>query len=85
MTVRDHAFYDNYRQRLIQCGVSEEESNRIVDDNLEEASCIDNGICPKCKNLLTRKLDDRQAGPTSVSGKWFNYRCGCGFLCDRVE
>ena len=85
VTVRDRDSYETYRQLLIKAGVSEKEADRLIDAQLEEDRHIVNGDCPKCGNRLTRKLDACQAGPTSVSGKWFNYRCDCGFLLDRVE
>ena len=84
-TIKDK--YDNYRAGLLAGGASEADTNKAVEDMKAEDTKIDAGVCPKCDSKLTRTLDRRQAGPTEIAGKWFNYRCvdSCGWFADRCE
>lgn len=83
--------YDNYRAGLLAGGVSETEADSAIRDMKVEDTKIDAGVCPKssdspnARHVLTRTLDRRQAGPTEIAGKWFNYRCTCGWFVDRCE
>ncbi len=77
--------YQNYRAGLLLGGISEDVANEAVEDMKALDTKIDAGVCPSCNSKLTRELDQRQEGPTEISGKWFNYRCTCGWLADRCE
>jgi hypothetical protein len=83
--------YENYRQALLAGGAHIAEVDRVIEDMKAEDAKIDVGICPKrdnspnARHVLTRTLDPRQAGPTEIAGKWFNYRCACGWFADRCE
>lgn len=81
--------YDIYRTSLLDLGISETDANKAVEEMRAEDAKIDAGVCPKCGSKITRIEDPRQAGPTKIAGKWFNYRCGnpraCGWFADRCE
>ena len=79
--------YESYRAALLAGGVSEHDIDRAIRDMKLEDSFVQAGFCPKCAAEITRTLDPRQAGPTKVAGKWFNYRCTrkCGWFADRCE
>lgn len=81
--------YENYRHGARACGASEADIELAVADMKAMDEKIDAGICPRCGSKITRMEDPRQAGPTEVAGKWFNYRCGnpraCGWFADRCE
>lgn len=89
MTVFDK--YENYRQAALAGGAHIAEVDRAIEDMRAEDAKIDAGLCPKrdsspnARHVLTRTLDSRQAGPTEIAGKWFNYRCTCGWFSDRCE
>jgi hypothetical protein len=79
--------YKNYRRALLDGGVPEDQINNLIEDMRVKDEKIDALICPNCTAPLTRIEDKRQAGPTEVAGKWFNYRCTarCGWFADRCE
>jgi hypothetical protein len=86
MTARSDK-YDNYREALLAGGAPASEVEGVIADMKAEDAKIDTGVCPGCGAKLTRALDLRQAGPTEIAGKWFNYRCTawCGWFADRCE
>ena len=65
--------YDNYRQMALAGGASVDEVDAAIAFMEAEDAKIDARICPGCGSPLTRALDSRQAGPTELAGKWFNY------------
>jgi hypothetical protein len=73
--------FTEYRRLALAGGASEAE----VDQAIAEMRRLDAGRCPKCAGPISRKVDPRQAGPTSFHGTWFNYRCPCGYMSDRSE
>lgn len=79
--------YDSFRAHALEGGVPADAVERAIDEMKAEGAKIDAGICPSCGSKLTRTLDPRQAGPTELAGKWFNYRCTerCGWFADRCE
>jgi hypothetical protein len=79
--------YDSYRRSLIAGGIPESEVDREIAIAKAEDAKIDACVCPRCGAKLTRVEDPRQAGPTELAGKWFNYRCTrrCGWFADRCE
>lgn len=79
--------YDNFREAALAGGALASEVERAISNMKREEAKIEAGICPHCgSKKLTRTLDLRQAGPTQVAGKWFNYRCGhCKWFGDRCE
>lgn len=72
-------------KKLVEHGLSQTDAESFADDSIRTDGFLDRRECPKCNGPLTRKLDPRQAGPTQAVGSWFNYRCPCGYMCDRVE
>lgn len=74
-----------YRSQLIQSGVSAAEADRIVAEAVREDAALNKGFCPKCARRISRKIDPRQVGMAERPGTWFNYRCKCGYACDRKE
>jgi len=74
--------YDAYRKALLAGGASATDTEQAIEEMKAEDIKIDTGVCPGCGAKLTRALDLRQAGPTEIAGKWFNYRCTawCGWL-----
>ena len=85
MTVTDK--YENYRRGLLEGGAPADEVEAVIADMKAEDAKIDAGICPRCGGFISKALDPRQAGPTEIAGKWFNYRCiaRCGWFVDRCE
>jgi hypothetical protein len=79
--------YDDYREALLAGGAPADQVEGVIEDMKAEDATLDALICPKCSSPLTRTLDPRQAGPTEIAGKWFNYRCmsSCGWFTDRCE
>jgi hypothetical protein len=81
--------YDSYREALLTGGASEADTTAAIDDMKAVDAKLDAGVCPKsspnARHVLTRTLDARQAGPTMFAGKWFNYKCTCGWFADRCE
>jgi len=61
------------------------EVTQACDEMRREHDSLDAQRCPKCGERLSKQLDRRQDGITSVAGSWYNYRCGCGYMCDRCE
>lgn len=90
MTVRCDK-YDSYRAALLAGGIPAREIDEAIEKMKATDAKIDVGICPQgsaapnTRHVLTRSLDPRQAGPTQIAGKWFNYRCTCGWFADRCE
>lgn len=75
-----------YREALLAGGCTEEEADRLVAEAKRQAACADRLECHVCAGRLTKKIDERQAGLSDVSGVWFNYRCTkCGAFFDRKE
>jgi hypothetical protein len=56
-----------------------------IDSMVAAAEALDGGVCPDCRKPIERRLDARQVGCDELPGVWFNYRCPCGFACDRKE
>lgn len=89
MTVIDK--YENYRRTALAGGAHIAEIDREIENMRAEDTKIEKGIClkasdsPNVRHVLTRTLDPRQSGPTEVAGKWFKYRCTCGWFADRCE
>ncbi len=81
--------YDNYRAALLAGGASETDIDREIALMKAEDEKIDALVCPSCGSRITRTQDPRQAGPTEIAGKWFNYRCTnhlvCAWFADRCE
>ena len=78
--------YESYRQALLAGGADPKVVEQIVAEARAEGEKIDACVCPKCRSRLTRVLDRRQAGPTEIAGKWFNYRyTECPYFVDRCE
>jgi len=73
------------REHLKAGGLSDAETEEYIEDARKLTECLDKRECPECKGKLSRKLDPRQAGPTSCAGSWFNYKCSCGYIVDRIE
>lgn len=69
-------------------GFSPSEWEIFIEDTVREHASLDRRECPKCGGALSRSLDPRQAGPTSLGPGtlWFNYTCGsCPWFGDRKE
>jgi len=79
--------YATFRERALAAGASVDEVDAEIAFMEAEDEKINARVCPRCGSKLTRNLDSRQAGPTEVAGKWFNYRCTamCGWFADRCE
>jgi len=86
MTVRVDK-WDSFREYALAGGASEADVDDAIEEMKASEAKIDAGVCPSCDAQLTRTLDPRQAGPTEIAGKWFNYRCTrkCGWFADRCE
>lgn len=90
MTVRGDK-YDAYREAALAGGASAREVDEAIEEMRAVDAQLDVGICPKrsdspnARHVLTRRLDSRQSGSTEIAGKWFNYRCTCGWFTDRCE
>ncbi len=85
-SMRDRAFYEPYRQRMIDSGVPEDDATKAIDQELWEDACLDNGVCPTCeKRTLTRKIEGRQSGLSKMKGVWARYQCSCGYLMNRMD
>lgn len=79
--------YENYKKAALAGGLPEKDVDAEVARMKEEDAKLASGFCPKCDGPITKTEDPRQAGPTQVAGKWFNYRCtqGCGWFGDKCE
>jgi hypothetical protein len=85
MTVRGDK-YDAYKEALLAGGAPAAEVERAITLLKATDACVDALACEVCRSKLIRTLDPRQAGPTRVAGKWFNYRCtSCEWFVDRCE
>ena len=72
--------------RLNLAGYPKSYVDEFVRGQREEDENLARLECPRCSGPVTRKLDDRQQGPHGFpGGEWYNYRCGCGYMMDRVE
>lgn len=77
--------YPRYYQAAIDGGLSPEAAREATDHLEREMDCLDRRVCPTCNAPIQRVFDQRQAGPKADDQAFFNYRCKCGFMCDRAE
>ena len=73
--------YDNYRQALLNTGLSISEVEKVIDKNTTDDRSLNMGLCPKCGAEIDKTIDPSQRGPTLIEGAWVNYNCKtCGFV-----
>lgn len=73
------------RKYLREQGVEEKAIDEYLLGQQSTERALDERVCPKCRKDLTRRIDPRQIGSSSMPGQWVMYRCTCGFMCDRKE
>lgn len=77
--------YQSYYDYAITADLSDSQARALIADFVREDEMLAIGKCPYCGRAITKKLDPRQAGSSSVGDDWFNYRCACGCMIDRKE
>lgn len=83
----DRNRYDAVVERMTLMGYDETVIREFIEEDRATNAKLDQRICPRCGEALTRKLDPRQVGAhVTPGGLWYNYRCGgCRYMLDRVE
>lgn len=78
--------YDAYRVKLLECGLTPEEADQVIDESRQLDEQLNNRTCPQCAKSIARVLDGNQAGVSLVQGSWFKYHCQhCGYIMCRIE
>lgn len=72
-------------QKLIAHGLTPQQAEEFQDHSDRLDDQLNRRVCPTCGGALSRKLDGRQTGVRARGTVWFNYRCSCGYMCDRAE
>ena len=82
--------HQSLRKRLLAQGLNPSAVDAFVAENAALDALLDAGVCPRCKQPMSRTRDPRQAGVgAKVAGtgaEWYNYRCAaCSYFVDRAE
>lgn len=78
--------YQRFREAARAGGASDAGIEEMIDAMKRENAALDRRVCPKCRAVIDRRIDPRQAGPSELAGTWVNYRClACRYMTDRVE
>lgn len=77
---------ERYRAFLASEGVPQEQIDAVCQEITFEKGELDAKRCPRCRKPIEGRRDPRQVGEGLEPGEaWFNYRCLCGYMCDRAE